>query len=119
MLYGDRWKEFEPLSDVERIDILRAAVGYALGNDAIGISRLKEKYAAKMAEGPDRRAFEVAIGGYGTNSAEFRDVVRSVAAVDTLDAFVRDMRKRYPEIGAPPEPTQPAQSTPTPAPVKT
>jgi tetratricopeptide (TPR) repeat protein len=121
LLYGDRWKEFEPLSDVERIDILRAAVGYALGNDAIGISRLKEKYAAKMAEGPDRRAFEVATGGYGTNSAEFRDVVRSIAAVDTLDAFVRDMRKRYPEIGAPLESAQPAQSTPAPgpAPVKT
>ncbi len=119
LLYGNRWKEFEPLSDVERVDILRAAVGYALGNDAIGISRLKEKFAAKMAEGPDRRAFEVATGGYGTNSAEFRDVVRSVASVDTLDAFVRDMRKRYPEIGAPPEPMQPVQSPPAPAPVKT
>jgi hypothetical protein len=68
LLYGDRWKTFEPLSDVERIDILRAGIGYALGNDAIGISRLKEKYAAKMAEGSDRRSFEVIIGGYGTKT---------------------------------------------------
>jgi hypothetical protein len=42
LLYGDRWKAFEQLSDVERIDILRAGIGFALGNDAIGISRLKE-----------------------------------------------------------------------------
>jgi tetratricopeptide (TPR) repeat protein len=110
LLHGDRWKEFEPLSDVERIDILRAGVGYALDNDAIGLARLREKYAAKMAEGPDRRAFEVATGGFGSNSAEFREVVRMVASFDTLDNFLREMRARYPELNpmASPEMQQPA-----------
>ena len=109
LLYGDRWKVFDPLSDVERIDVLRAGIGYALGNDAIGIARLKEKYAAKMAEGPDRRAFEVITGGYGTNSAEFRDVVRTVASVDTLENFLRDLRTRFPEMSTlpPSEAVQP------------
>jgi tetratricopeptide (TPR) repeat protein len=98
LLHGDRWKEFEPLSDVERVDILRAAIGYALEGDFIGIARLKEKYAAKMAQGPDRRAFEVATGGYGNASAEFRAVVQSVASVDLLENFLRDLRARYPEL---------------------
>ena len=128
LLYADRWKEFEPLSEVERTDVLRAGIGYALGNDAIGISRLKEKYAAKMADGPDRRQFEVVTGGYGTNSAEFRDVVRSIASVDTLESFLRDMRARYPEMspmpasespqpaaGAQPPAVKPAQTAPPPA----
>jgi len=116
LLYGDRWKAFEPLSDVERIDILRAGIGFALGNDAIGISRLKEKYAAKMAEGPDRRPFEVITGGYGTSSAEFRDVVRTVASVDTLENFLRDMRTRFPEMSAAPpsEALQPVAGEQTP-----
>ena len=74
LLYGDRWKSFEPLSDVERADILRAGVGYALAEDKLGIARLREKYAAKMAEGPDGRAFDVVTGGLGPNSAEFREV---------------------------------------------
>jgi hypothetical protein len=30
LLYGERWKDFEPLSDIERADLLRAAIGYAL-----------------------------------------------------------------------------------------
>jgi len=116
LLYGDRWKAFEPLSDVERIDILRAGIGFALGNDAIGISRLKEKYAVKMADGADRRAFEVVTGGYGTNSAEFRDVVRTIASVDTLENFLRDMRTRFPEMSAAPPSETPLPVAGEPAP---
>jgi hypothetical protein len=33
----------------------------------------------------------------GTDNAEFRTVARHLASIDTLDAFLRDMRKRYPE----------------------
>ena len=31
-------------------------------------------------------------GGLGTHSAEFREVARLVAAVDTLEGFLREMR---------------------------
>src|SRR5690606_23503591 len=60
LLHGDSWKDFERLTDPERADILRAAIGYALGDDQIGTARLRERYSAKMAEGPDRRAFDIA-----------------------------------------------------------
>ena len=40
LLYGDRWKSFEPLTDAERSDILRAGVGYALADDKLGIGAL-------------------------------------------------------------------------------
>jgi hypothetical protein len=106
LLYGDRWKEFEPLLDTERADILRAAIGYALGEDAIGLMRFREKYIAKMGDGPDRRAFDVITAPIGTSGAEFREIARSIAAVDTLDAFLRDLRARYPETGAMPAPQQ-------------
>jgi tetratricopeptide (TPR) repeat protein len=99
VLYASRWQEWEPLTASERGDILRAAIGFALGDDAIGLSRFREKYAAKMTEGPDKRAFEVVTAPTGTSGAEFRDVAKMVAAVDTLDGFLRDMRIRYPETG--------------------
>jgi hypothetical protein len=99
LLYGERWREWEPLSDAERLDILRAAIGYALAEDAIGLTRFREKYAAKMAEGPDRRAFEVVSTPLGSSGGEFREIAKMVASVDTLDAFLRDMRARFPEIG--------------------
>jgi tetratricopeptide (TPR) repeat protein len=100
LLYGDRWKQWEPLHDGERADILRAAVGYALGEDKIGSGRLRDKYAGKMEDTPDRRAFDVATAPLGSNAAEFREIAKKVASADTLDAFLREMRGRYPEIGA-------------------
>jgi tetratricopeptide (TPR) repeat protein len=98
LLHGDRWKSFEPLSDTERADMLRAGVAYALAEDKIGIARLRDKYAAKMAQGPDGRAFDVVTGGLGASSPEFREVARTVASGDTLSAFLRELKTRYPEM---------------------
>lgn len=100
LLYGERWKQFESLNDSERGDILRAAIGYALGEDSIGLGRLREKYAPKMQDGPNRRAFEIATAPFGANSAEFRDVAKLAATSDTLTTFLREVRTNYPEIGA-------------------
>jgi tetratricopeptide (TPR) repeat protein len=99
-LYGDRWRQFAPLNASERTDILRAAIGYALSDEAIGLARFRERYAPKMAEGPDSRAFDVVSAPIGTANGEFQSVARRVAAINTLDAFLRDMRERYPETGA-------------------
>ncbi|MGE3145155.1 MAG: tetratricopeptide repeat protein, partial [Pseudorhodoplanes sp.] len=98
LLYGERFRQFEPLSDAERSDILRAAIGYGLAEDAIGLQRFREKYAAKMNEGPDRRTFEIATAPLG-NAAAFREIAKQVAASDTLTSFLREMRLSYPEIG--------------------
>jgi hypothetical protein len=116
LMYASRTQSFEPLTDLERSDILRAGIGYALAEDRIGLSRLREKFAAKMMTGPDRRAFEIVTGGLGPNSAEFRAVARVAAAVDTLDGFLRDMRARYPDMnpGAP-SPAPPSPDAPKPA----
>jgi tetratricopeptide (TPR) repeat protein len=100
LLYGDRWKEFEPLTAEERRDILRAGIGFVLGEDPIGLGRLREKYAGKIGKGPDRHAFDVVTAPIEANGSEFREVARSIAAIDTLDAFLRDLRTRYPETAA-------------------
>jgi len=97
LLYGERWKQFAPLDETERSDILRAAIGYALSGESISLTRLREKYAAKMAEGPDGRAFDVVSAPIGTSNAEFKDVARRVASIDTLGAFLKDIRARYDE----------------------
>jgi tetratricopeptide (TPR) repeat protein len=96
-LYGERWRDFKPLSETERFDILRAAIGYSLGDEPIGLGRLREKYSAKMADTPDRRAFDVVSAPVGTGSADFQEIAKKIAGVDSLDAFLRDMRARYPD----------------------
>ncbi len=120
ILLGNRWQEWEPLTNAERADILRAAIGFALGGDQIGLGRFREKYAAKMADSPDQRAFDVVTTPAGANGVEFRDVAKTVAAVDTLEGFLRALRTRYPETGtmgtAPPSAAEGEKQTQAPAP---
>jgi len=98
-LYGERWREFAQLTEIERADILRAALAYSLADDALGLDRFRQKYAAKMGEGPDKQAFAVAIDRSAVATAEFADIARKVSTADTLDGFLRDMRAHYPQTG--------------------
>jgi tetratricopeptide (TPR) repeat protein len=97
LLYGDRWKQWQPLTDVERSDILRAEIGYALAEDKLGIQRFRDRYAPKMAGTPDARAFEIVSAPLGNAGEDFKAIARAAAASDTLDDFLRDMKARYPE----------------------
>ncbi|TMJ04363.1 MAG: tetratricopeptide repeat protein [Alphaproteobacteria bacterium] len=113
-LHGERWNQLTPLSEQERADVLRAAVGYALAEDSIGLDRLRTKYMPKMAAGPDRRAFEVVTSPLHAKPPEFGDVAKVVAAADTLDAFLRDIRAKYPETTGPVPGASPAPAVPGP-----
>lgn len=97
LYYGDRWRDFRPLNPSERGDILRAVVGYALADDAIGLARFREKYAPLMTGEADKIAFDVASKPASGSSAEFAQIAKMAAGVDTLDGFLRDMRARFPD----------------------
>src|SRR5262249_3573305 len=43
---------------------------------------------------------EIVSAPIGTKGADFQAVAKKVASVDTLDAFLRDLRTRYPESSA-------------------
>ncbi len=94
LYYADRWRDFKPLSAVEKSDILRAVVGYALAEDVIGLARFREKYLPLMS-GEDRIAFETAAKPVGSSGADFAQIAKMAASVDTLEGFLRDMRARY------------------------
>jgi len=112
LLYGDRWKEFAPLNDVERSEILRAAAGYALGEDPLGLGRFRERYVGKMGTGPDQRIFNVLTQPVDASGTDFRAVAHAVAAVDTLGDFLRDLRERFPDVGLLPAKVGPPAAEP-------
>jgi hypothetical protein len=113
LMYGNRWREFTPLTDHERADIVRAAIGYAMSDEQLSLSRLREKYAVKFADGPDRRAFDVVSTPIGTSGEEFQDIANKVANTSTLEGFLRDLRLRYPDAAMPEgEGAGPAKDTP-------
>jgi tetratricopeptide (TPR) repeat protein len=100
LYYGDRFRDFKPLNAVEKSDVIRAAVGYALADDSIGLSRFREKYAPLMSESADRLAFDIASKPAAASSAEFAEIAKLAASVDTLDGFLREMKQRFPDATA-------------------
>lgn len=100
LYYGDRFRDFKPLNAVEKSDIIRAAVAYALADDSIGLSRFREKYAPLMSESADRLAFDIASKPAAASSAEFAEIAKLAASVDTLDGFLREMKQRFPDATA-------------------
>lgn len=98
LMYGERWRDFQPLSAFEKSDLLRMAIGYSLAEDSVGLARLREKYAPKMAEGEDREAFDAATQLSSASGGDLTRIARMAAAVDTLDGFMRDMKARFPDV---------------------
>jgi tetratricopeptide (TPR) repeat protein len=108
LYYGERWRDFKPLNPAEKSDIIRAVVGYALADDAIGLARFREKYAALMSGEADKVAFDIASKPAAGTSAEFAEIAKIAAGVDTLDGFLREMKLRFPDASMratmPPDP---------------
>jgi tetratricopeptide (TPR) repeat protein len=109
LYYGDRWRDFKPLNSVEKGDVIRAVVGYALAEDALGLARFREKYAPLMSGETDKMAFDIASKPAGASSSEFSAIAKMAASVDTLDGFLREMKVRFPDAAtrsAPPDATK-------------
>ena len=125
LMYGDRYKDFTPLDDDERADVMRAEIGYALSSDQLGLGRFRDKYAAKMAATPDAHAFQVVSAPLGASGDEFTAVAHAAASTDTLETFLREMKASYPDSSAvapanePPPPPPPAPPSASSAPPQT
>jgi tetratricopeptide (TPR) repeat protein len=112
LYYGERWRDFKPLDPAERGDVIRAVVGYALADDAIGLARFREKYAPLMNGEADKLAFDIASRPAGGSSAEFAQIAKMAASVDTLDGFMREMKARFPDATTKPTSPDGAKSDP-------
>jgi hypothetical protein len=100
LYYADRWRDFKPLNAAEKADVIRAVVGYALAEDAIGLARFREKYAPLMSGDAERQAFDLASKPASSSSTEFALIAKMAASVDTLDGFIREMKIRFPDATA-------------------
>ncbi|HVT55147.1 MAG TPA: hypothetical protein VHD34_03750 [Xanthobacteraceae bacterium] len=103
-LLGERWKKPDPLDETERRDVLRAGLAFALGNETVGLSRLRDRYAAKMPEGPERTALGIIAMPSG-NARKLGDVAKTLSAVDSLKLFLKLYQARFPDKPLPPEQT--------------
>ncbi|MGX9392374.1 tetratricopeptide repeat protein [Nitrobacteraceae bacterium UC4446_H13] len=116
LYYGERWRNFKPLDAVEKGDVIRAAIGYALADDALGLARFREKYAPLMAGDADRATFDMASKPASATNADLVKLAKMAGSVDTLDGFLREMQARFPDAiakAALPPATPATDPTPT------
>jgi hypothetical protein len=89
---GERWNDAVPLLPEERQNVMRAAVAYSLANDEVSLERLRTHFAAKMASSPDGNAFQVVSERIDLHGLAFRNAAAQIASIDTLKAFMKDIR---------------------------
>lgn len=97
LVLGDRWKDDKPLDALARQDVLRAAIAYALSGDVLGLDRLRQKFAPKMAGTPDQITFDTVTAPSSAQTPDFARVAAAASVADTFRGFLESYRKRYPE----------------------
>ncbi|HEY2009915.1 MAG TPA: hypothetical protein VGH23_13060 [Rhizomicrobium sp.] len=91
-----RWNDAAPLTETERAELMRAAVAYSLANDPASLARLRARYAPKMRGTRDANMFTVLSADIDQHGLAFRDAAAKIAAVDTLQSFMKDFESRKP-----------------------
>lgn len=101
-LVGEAWRSRAPLDESMRADVVRAAIAYGLAGETLGLERLRAKFAGPMAESSDARTFTMLVQPNATRSQAFREVAQKATSAETLQAFLKEYRKRYPDSAVPP-----------------
>lgn len=102
-LLGERWRSEEALSEIERHDVLRAGLAFALAEEKLGLARLKEKFAGKMTDAAEKEAFEQITLNPGPRAIGAASKI--LANLDSLATFLKIYHARYP--AAAPAPAAP------------
>ncbi len=99
LLIAGREKVAKPLDGQDRYDILRVAIAYTMADNADGLKSLRERFVALMADAPEAAAFEVVTRAADPGAVAFRDMAKSIAGIDTLDAFLQSLGLGRPADG--------------------
>ena len=83
------------MTQQSRLNVVKAAVGYVLAGDKLGVSRLRSKFSGQMANSAEWPLFDYVTQEVAPTSPEFKKVAREVAGIDSLDAFLSSYRDLY------------------------
>lgn len=100
-LLAARYQDLTPLNEIERSDLMRATVAYSLAGDAMSVERLRTRFGPKMSQSPDAKAFALLTQSPDVTDDDYKNVVKRVASVDTLDAFLAEFKSKHSSASAP------------------
>ena len=88
------------LSQPARMNLIKAGVGFVLGNDMFGLSRLRSKFGDAMVVAPEWPMFDLVTSNVEITSLEFKAVASQVSGIDGINAFLASYRETYSGEGA-------------------
>jgi hypothetical protein len=89
-----------PLSPPARMNIVKAAVGYVLAGDMLGLDRVRRKFSDRLSTTPEWGMFDFVTSALTTSSLEFRQIAAEIAGIDSLGAFLSAYQNAYGEVGS-------------------
>jgi tetratricopeptide (TPR) repeat protein len=104
VMLGARWKEEEPLNELERHDVLRAGLAFALSGETLSLTRLKERFGGKMDGAPEKAAFDQIAAN--PNPRAIGAATKLLANVDSLAVFLKMYQAKFPTAQMPMGPEQ-------------
>jgi hypothetical protein len=93
-MLGERWNDETQLNEIERHDVLRAGLAYALAGETLALTRLKEKYGSRFEAGPEKAAFDQI--GANPNPRVVSAAAKALSNVDSLAVFLKLYQAKYP-----------------------
>lgn len=85
------------LNDDARMTIIKAGVGLVLANDTLGLARLRDKFADRMAQTAQWAMFDyITSPAVSPAGMEFKAAAKAVAGIDSVTAFLDAYKKTYP-----------------------
>ncbi len=110
---GKAWSLAPALSEGQRFDVMRASIAYVLGGDKASLDRMAQEYGPKMKGTPDEHAFQVVVSDPGNANLELHSLTEKFASIDTLSAFLNDLKKEdAADLGPAPANPGPAPANP-------
>lgn len=90
----------QSMDQADRMNIVKAAVGFVLSRDSLGLSRLRAKFSDLMVTSPEWPMFDLVTATIEPTSLEFKQVAREMTDIDSINAFLASYRDTYGEGGA-------------------
>lgn len=94
-ILADRWKNTEPLSEVESQQILRQAVALSLMKDDSGLQLMRERFLPIVAESQYAEVFDAITERLNPGSSRLGDLVSRIANVSSFEAVLANYRTRF------------------------
>ena len=89
-----------PLTQADRMNIIKAGVGFVMAGDGLGLSRLRSKFGEQLAQSAEWPMFDFVTSEVMPSGSDFAKVAHEISGLDSLNSFLSAYRTMYAASGS-------------------